>query len=152
MMKKLLTCTKRYSDFPAAHRQPKHDGHCALVHGHNWSFEFEFIADATDECGFVIDFGKLQWLKGWLAEKFDHTLLLNSDDPLLEKISVGLESFGINNVVVVPDCSCEGLANYIGTHVNQLLRERGGIRPVAVKRVTVFEDSKNSATVDAVVA
>jgi hypothetical protein len=50
---------------------------------------------------------------------------------------------------IVPDCSSEGLAKYVALEVtNRLTTEYGG--RVALKRVTVFEDSKNSATVDAV--
>ena len=79
-----ITCSKTYTDLPFAHRQPSHQGHCALIHGHNWSFEFEFAADKLDECGFVIDFGKLKWLKDWINERFDHTLVLNESDPMLD--------------------------------------------------------------------
>ena len=150
-MKKQVTCTKRYDDFPAAHRQPNHDGHCALIHGHNWSFEFEFVASALDECGFVVDFGKLKWLKDELSVMFDHTLLLNETDPKRGVIEAALASFGIHNVVVVPDCSCEGLAQLL---IERITRRLAGVwfggRAVAVKRVTVFEDGKNSATVDTV--
>ena len=57
----MITCTKRYDNLPFAHRQPNHEGHCSLIHGHNWSFEFEFKASKLDGNGFVIDFGDLKW-------------------------------------------------------------------------------------------
>ena len=44
-----VTCSKRYSDIPFAHRQHKHDGHCAFIHGHNWAFELTFVATSLDE-------------------------------------------------------------------------------------------------------
>ncbi|MEZ4433662.1 MAG: 6-carboxytetrahydropterin synthase [bacterium] len=34
--------------------------------------------------GFVVDFGGLKVVKSWLTEHFDHTLLLDADDPLLQ--------------------------------------------------------------------
>lgn len=153
------TCTKRYDNFPFAHRQHLHDGHCALIHGHNWSFEFEFSAGCLDENNFVIDFGKLKWLKDWLTHHFDHTLVLNADDPMREHLLYVLtdvrpdpaspDSFDLARVRVLPNGSAEGLAAYVFGAVSRILeieqldaRDRG----IALDRVTVFEDTKNSAT------
>lgn len=161
----MTTCTKRYDDLPFAHRQPVHDGHCAWIHGHNWGFEFEFKATHLDECGFVIDFGKLKWLKAWLLERFDHTVLLNEDDPWLKYLTHHLIDVtdpadgyeGNDNVkpctnlakiVVVPDCSSEGLALWLLERVNQVLADNTDGR-VSLYRVTVIEDSKNVATIHA---
>jgi 6-pyruvoyltetrahydropterin/6-carboxytetrahydropterin synthase len=147
-----LTCTKRYDDLPFAHRQPKHDGHCALIHGHNWGFEFEFAADQLDECGFVIDFGKLKWLKEWINERFDHTLVLNLDDPHAHYLRNALDTQpgdrGVGplaKLVLVPDCSCEGLCQFLMEEVNRVVDHftHGRVRVI---RVTVIEDSKNTAT------
>lgn len=148
-----LTCSKRYSDLPFAHRQPNHDGHCALIHGHNWSFEFEFSALQLDECGFVIDFGKLKWLKEWINERFDHTLVLNESDPQLRYLRSALDSqpgdregAPLAKIVTVPDCSCEGLAVWLAEEVNKVVQEHTQGR-VFVHRVIVIEDEKNHATV-----
>lgn len=139
-----LTITKKLTDYPFAHRQPKHDGHCALIHGHNWDFEFVFTATELDKCGFVYDFGKLGWLKDWLEEQFDHTLVLNEDDEILEEEEYSwLEEYARINVI--PDCSSEGLARYVWTQVNKMLDELEGDR-VSCASVTVHEDRKNSAT------
>ena len=54
----MMNCKKTYSDIPFAHRQHLHDGHCALIHGHNWSFTVTFSCHETDLNGFVVDFGK----------------------------------------------------------------------------------------------
>jgi len=142
-----LSCTKLYVDFPFAHRQHMHDGHCSKIHGHNWSFEFTFTADHVDSCGFVIDFGKMQWLKGWLTKWFDHTLVLNSTDPHLDYIRKSLDDVPLADIMVVPDASCEGLAKWIFEQVDLLILEHVGVsRGVRLIRVTVKEDSKNSAT------
>ena len=65
------TSTKTYSDYPCAHRQYKHKGNCALVHGYSRSFTFLFGAKERDQCGFVVDFGDLKWLKSHLDHLFD---------------------------------------------------------------------------------
>lgn len=152
--------TKQFRDFPAAHRQPNHDGHCRLIHGHNWSFDITFQCRQMDENGFVIDVGKLQGIRDWLAQYFDHTLLLNKDDPFrgfLEE-ALGKEGAGqteegtqlpyFASIVIVPNCGMEGLAAYIYEELNCLccLREDLFKRGVKISRVTVWEDSKNSAT------
>ena len=95
---------------PAAHRQPKHDGHCRHIHGHNWAFEITFACDTLDECGFVVDFGKLKEVGVWFGLCFDHTLLVNADDPALESLEKNLDFAGLAKVAVVSDCGCEGLA------------------------------------------
>lgn len=148
----MTTCTKRYSDIPFAHRQPAHEGHCKTIHGHNWSFEFEFVAREKDKCGFVVDFGRLQALKHWLG-LFDHALVLNEDDVLvIEHKKWGtagpLHAIFVttgDNLVIVKDCSCEGLAELALSEGQKIIHGLTDGR-VAVKRVTVYEDSKNTAT------
>lgn len=144
---KKTTCTKRYDNFPFSHRQPKHSGHCNTCHGHNWSFEFEFSCHAKDACGFVVDFGELKPLKSWLTEMFDHTQVFNEDDPMVEDIAFKTftQKFS-NNVKLVKDCSCEGIAQLALENGTRIVNALTG-RRVTVSRVTVFEDSKNSATV-----
>lgn len=150
----MLHCTKLYADFPFAHRQPAHDGHCALIHGHNWSFEFTFACEQLEKgTGFVVDFGKLKWLKDRLNELFDHTLVLNEDDPELAYLAIALRvpqgtPHRLARIVRVPDCSCEGLAVYLRKLVNRWLQDVPGAaeRGLRVARVVVFEDSKNSAS------
>lgn len=153
--KLLQTCTKMFPNYPFAHRQHMHDGHCALIHGHNWGFEFTFDCDRLDENKFVIDFGKLQWLKKWLADHFDHTLVLNADDPHLATLRECLEVSGPNpvtfaKIVVVPNGGAEGLAAWTLNQVNLLLGELaiGQDRGLFVRKVVVFEDDKNSATAE----
>ena len=144
----MITCSKLYSDFPAAHRQHNHKGHCSLIHGHNWSFEFTFAAERLDANGFVVDFGDLGWLKLWLAERFDHTLLLNDSDPSLLWL-VDMLSSQFAKVQVVPDASCEGLALYVFANVQDKLTDFYSDRGVYLTSVKVMEDSKNFATYSA---
>lgn len=139
----MISCTKRLDNFPFAHRQPNHKGHCSLIHGHNWSFEFEFKARTLDENGFVTDFGGLQWLKDWLNQNFDHTLVLNEDDPKLTHLTVCLS--GLARIILVPNCGAEGLARYVFEKIDEAVRSKTGQR-VRLFRVTVFEDDRNSAT------
>jgi 6-pyruvoyltetrahydropterin/6-carboxytetrahydropterin synthase len=147
----MITIEKHYPDLPFAHRQPKHEGHCSLIHGHNWSFTFKFAADELDANGFVVDFGKLKWLREWLEDRFDHTLVLNLDDPFRSYLEQSLmylpdtSERPFAKIVTVPNCGAEGLAEYIFEKVHFLLQAYYGTRVYLVS-VTVFEDSKNSST------
>ena len=72
---RMITCKKTYTDIPWAHRQHRHDGHCAFIHGHNWSITIIFGCHATDENGFVVDFGKLKFLEEWIDTHLDHAIM-----------------------------------------------------------------------------
>lgn len=158
----MTTCKKKFLELPFAHRQHNHDGHCALIHGHNWTFEFTFAADRLDANEFVVDFGRLKWLRAWLEERFDHTLLLNRDDPHLELLERMLTENLLNpgccafaKIVAVPNCGAEGLARWVLEQVNKEFEHLGQSthpdyleRRVHVAAVTVYEDSRNSATYD----
>ena len=154
-----ITCTKRFANYPFAHRQHVHEGHCSLIHGHNWDFEVTFAADSLDSKGFVIDFGRLSPIKELFTELFDHTLVLNSDDPKLDYIEKSLtlnSKIGspLAKIVVVPNCGAEGLARFVFDEVNICLQSNPELeiltgsrtRNVRAIKVTVFEDEKNSAT------
>jgi len=141
----VFTCAKTYADIPFAHRAPRHDGHCKLIHGHNWSFRLTFEAVERDENGFVVDFGKLKELKQSLYDIFDHKLVLSQDDPMLREIGCFLRDQGIANLTVVPDCSCEGIAEFVHGIADAYVRKETFNR-ARVRECNVYEDSKNEAT------
>lgn len=143
----MKTCTKIFGPYPFAHRQPTHDGHCKLIHGHDWKFEVEFAAATLDENGFVIDFGKMKFVKEFLAERFDHTLVLPLNDPEFDTFQQ-LQEKGLAKLTLLAEASAEGLADYLFQAIDELAGEATSER-VGVVRVTVYEDEKNSATVTA---
>ena len=154
-MEAMFTVTKQYRDYPASHRQPRHDGHCRFIHGHNWGFNIVFSCAKLDENDFVIDVGKLQPVKEFLTAMFDHTLLLNEDDPFRESLvrfladtKEGAATFA--DIRVVQNCGMEGLARLVYEKVNKILdtcyTEDVKVRGLYVHSVECLEDSKNSAT------
>jgi 6-pyruvoyltetrahydropterin/6-carboxytetrahydropterin synthase len=152
------TLTKKYRDLPAAHRQPKHQGHCRFIHGHNWGFDITFTCDTLNECDFVIDCGGLQCIKQFLQDTFDHTLLLNKDDDdILKNDDFIMWLRSITKMVLVPSCGMEGLAEYVFKGVASMIGDSqdmlydrdprtGAKRGLKVVSVTCWEDTKNSAT------
>ena len=137
----MYTCSKTYSDIPFAHRQHKHQGHCNLIHGHNWSFKFTFTCLELDDKGFVVDFGDLKFIAKWL-EQLDHAYVYNRGDRETEKLL--LNHPDLFKAYPVESCSAEGLAKHAFDQVSQLLNQHLGAR-VSLQSVEVFEDSRNAA-------
>jgi 6-pyruvoyltetrahydropterin/6-carboxytetrahydropterin synthase len=139
----VLTCRKTYLDIPWAHRQHRHDGHCALIHGHNWGITIVFGCHATDDNGFVVDFGKLKYLKTWIDEHLDHACVFSSDDPLIEKLSA-IGGPAVWKTYLVPNCSCEGMAEHLHGVFDTMVQKTTHGRAFVIS-IEVTEDSKNSA-------
>ena len=139
----LYKSTKTFTNYPCAHRQWKHHGNCALVHGYSRSFHFTFACQTRDRCGFVVDFGELDWLKAHLEYMYDHTLLLCFDDPYLDKFQ-DLASLGACKLRVVVGVGMEDTAEYLCTWADNALRELTKGR-AWVESVEARENDKNSA-------
>ncbi len=138
----MLTCSKTYRDLPFAHRQHRHEGHCALIHGHNWSVTLTFACRETDANGFVVDFGGLRYLRDWIEEHLDHACLFNQDDP--EKDRLLSAAPGLFKPYILPNCSSEGIARHLHEVFDPMVREKTNGR-AWIESVEVEEDSKNSA-------
>lgn len=135
--------TKTFHNYPCAHRQYRHKGNCALVHGYSRAFHFVFEGATRDSCGFVVDFGDLKWLKDFLEDKFDHTLLLPPDDPELS-VFEALAGRGACKLVVLPyGVGMEDTAQFIGEWADNELRTRTKGRCWIVS-VESRENDKNS--------
>lgn len=142
----MLVSTKSYFNYSCAHRQWKAKSHCAFIHGYDRSFHFWFACHETDETHFVMDFGDLKELKAFLDKNFDHTLLLNEDDPLMLDFQK-LEEKGAARIVTMPNIGMEGTAEFVWTFINILLKVKTGGR-VACFKVEVRENEKNSAYIE----
>lgn len=139
----MLTCKKTYRDIPFAHRQHHHDGHCAFIHGHNWSISLTFACRETDSNGFVVDFGDLKYLKDWIETHLDHACLLNEDDPARKSL---LATHGtLFKSYILPNCSCEGIAEHLLAIFDPMVRQHTHQR-AWITAVEVEEDRRNSAT------
>ena len=138
----MFTCSKLYADIPFAHRQHRHAGQCALVHGHNWSLRFTFACGRMDVNGFVVDFGGLRYIREWIDATLDHACLFNADDPLRELLIAAAP--GAWKPVVVEHCSAEGIARFVFDAIDPMVREHTSGR-AWLQSVEIHEDSRNSA-------
>jgi len=140
----MITCRKTYTDIPWAHRQHLHDGHCAFVHGHNWGITIVFGCYEVDDNGFVVDFGKLKFLKGWIEEHLDHACVLNAEDPIIKQLPL-VGGSSVWKTYLVPNCSCEGIAQHLFGVFNPMVINASNGRAFVVS-IEVTEDAKNAAT------
>ena len=142
--KRGFTCSKHFQGFPCCHRQWKHDGHCRFVHGYNRSFSFWFAAEKLDQFGFVVDFSSLNSLNERLKEQFDHTFLVNSDDPLLSKWRE-LHAAEALDLRIMENVGMEASAKLVWGWANELLRDRESGR-TCCWRTEAVENHSNSAS------
>ena len=138
------TCKKLFEGYPCCHRQWKHSGHCRFVHGYSRSFTFWFAAEELDEFGFVVDFSSLKPLQRKIEDHFDHTFLINEDDPLLS-VWKKLDSEGALDLRIMKNVGMESTAEMIWAWANELLLQRDAGR-TCCWRAEASENNFNSAT------
>ncbi|MBM5798505.1 MAG: 6-carboxytetrahydropterin synthase [Cyanobacteria bacterium K_Offshore_0m_m2_072] len=113
------------------------------MHGYSRSFTCWFRATHLDEHGFVVDFSSLGELEAQLARQFDHTFLVNADDPLLAQWQA-LHENGALDLRVMDNVGMEGSAQLAWQWANALLQARDGGRSCCY-RVEARENEKNAA-------
>lgn len=136
--------SKRFRNLPCSHRQWRHPGHCRFIHGYSREITLWFEASALTDTGFVVDFGSLKVLKAWLEEMFDHTMLINEDDPEREAFEA-LHERGVCDLRVMPNVGMEGTAHYVYEYAQKVLDEQTGGRAWVVE-VECRENDKNAAS------
>ena len=138
-----FSCSKHFLGFPCCHRQWKHPGHCRFVHGYSRSFTFWFGANALDDNGFIVDFSSLHQLEKRLKEQFDHTFLVNSDDPLLSEWEK-LHSQEVIDLRIMENVGMEFTSKLIWEWANAILLEKDRGRTFC-SRAEARENDFNSA-------
>lgn len=142
--------------------------HCSLLHGYSIGIKLIFESETLDDRNWVMDFGGLKAFKDWSEYMFDHTLVVASDDPHLEKFralaALGLQEVGgICDLRVVEAVGCEKFAELAYKTMNDILQSYQSGSPwqhpngktyqarypvgqgVKLKSVEVFEHAGNSA-------
>lgn len=137
------TCSKQFEGYPCSHRQWKHAGHCRFVHGYSRSFTFWFVAKQLDDHGFVVDFSSLKPLEEKLQAHFDHTFLINADDPLISDWQK-LHDQGALDLRVMDNVGMEFSSQLVWQWANSLLFARDGGRSCCW-RTEARENKANAA-------
>ncbi|HJN35771.1 MAG: 6-carboxytetrahydropterin synthase [Prochlorococcus sp.] len=142
------TCSKHFDGYPCCHRQWRHPGHCRFVHGYSRSFTVWFAARQLDDFGFVVDFSSLRPLEQQLSDQFDHTFLVNADDPLLPQWQKLHEQDALD-LRVMANVGMESTAELVWGWANTLLLDRDAGRTCCWK-VEARENRRNAACFEAI--
>jgi len=142
--------TKVFDNYSVALRQHKaQHSHCKLLHGYALRFKVWFASDSLDDMNWVVDFGGFKskpqgnGLKDWMDHMFDHTLLIEKNDPYVD-IFEQMGQMGLAKVHLMDKMGCESLAKLVFDKFNDVLSKTDAARSRVVK-VECFENNKNSA-------
>ncbi len=138
-----MSITKQFKAIPISHRQPRHEGHCKYLHGHDWKFEVEISAKSVDEqTGFIFDFGDFKDFRRDVWDAMDHATLVTPDDQMLRDF----DAQGWIKGFYVPDSSCEGLATFLFELMDEYLKQKTNGRAYPL-RLTLWEGESNAASI-----
>jgi len=127
-----------------AFRQWKSQSHCSKIHGYALAVKLVFTADELDVRNWVVDFGSLKSLKGFLEDMLDHKLLVAQDDPQKEYL-LNLVQLQVADVVIIENVGCESFAKLVYDYTEIWLHDNGYTPRVSLESVEVMEHGANSA-------
>jgi 6-pyruvoyltetrahydropterin/6-carboxytetrahydropterin synthase len=151
-MKKRFISTKTFDNYSVALRQWKaQHSHCQLLHGYALEFKVWFSSiegeedKQLDEMNWIADYGLFSrnGLKEWLNYMFDHTTLIEKDDPQLETFKY-MEELGLCHLRVMDKMGAESLAKLVFDKFNDVFSKTEGGR-VKVVKVECWENKNNSS-------
>jgi 6-pyruvoyltetrahydropterin/6-carboxytetrahydropterin synthase len=117
---------------------------CSYVHGYLLKAKFWFECCNLDDKNWVVDFGGLKELKDILEKQFDHTLCIDSQDPLLEEFKQLHEKGGCDLRIMEGGVGIERTAEWCFKVADTYIRNNSQSR-CWVSKVEVWEHEKNSA-------
>jgi 6-pyruvoyltetrahydropterin/6-carboxytetrahydropterin synthase len=148
--------TKLFDNFSIALRQWKaQHSHCQLLHGYAFEIKVWFasvegdIDKQLDDMNWIVDFGGFKTppqgngLKDWMNHMFDHTTLIEKDDPYRDLFET-MAMEGICKVHFLDKMGAESVAKLVYDKFNDVLSKTDGGRCKVVK-VECFENTKNSS-------
>lgn len=146
--KKFGPITTTHRNWHAATNSNRESVKCSHIHGYSRYAELTFSAKEFDECGWVMDFGDCKDIKNTLESYWDHKVLVNSDDPKLDKLMEmereGLLCLSVMDVTKDHGAGIEGSCKWLYDVANEIVRAKTNGR-VSVKKVQIWEHEFNSA-------
>ena len=125
--------TKLFDNYSVAIRQWKaQHSHCQLLHGYALKFKVWFASNEPleenqlDDMNWIVDYGGFKdkpvgnGLKSWMDHMWDHTLLIQKDDPYAD-IFKSMEQMGLAKVHLMDKMGCESLAKLVSDKFNEVL-------------------------------
>ena len=148
--------TKLFDNYSVAIRQWKaQHSHCQLLHGYALKFKVWFASNEPleenqlDDMNWIVDYGGFKdkpvgnGLKSWMDHMWDHTLLIQKDDPYAD-VFEQLGQMGLAKVHLMDKMGAESNAKLVYDYFNEVLAKTDAGRCKVIK-VECFENDKNSS-------
>ena len=126
---------------PVGHRLSKHLKRCKNYHGHNFQLYVGVSSNTLNDNDMVIDFSDLKTIVNPIIDKWDHTLLLNKNDPIYNNNDLANE-FRI--IAFDFDPTAEKMAEILFKVLKLKLNESNVY--LKLEYVTVFENENSKVT------
>lgn len=131
----------------SGHMLSKHPGLCRFPHGHSRRVEVVLAADALNEQDMVCDFKTIKLALHAYLQTFDHAMLINSEDPMLERLQPVRERvIVLDKVDPTTEVLAERIFRYIESEIasGKIYTDTGGQTyrfptSIRVERVRVTE-------------
>jgi len=148
MRKAKYAVTKKFT-IPVGHRLSKHEGLCKNYHGHNFDIVVGISSSELNDNNMVIDFKDLKSIVNEILDEWDHTLLVNKNDPIFKndefKNTFRMIAFDF-------DPTAEKMAEVLYTSLSSRFQElklwkewKAYHTPLIVDFVQVYENDGSSA-------
>ncbi len=147
---------KKFDNFSVALRQWKaQHSHCQLLHGYAFKIKVWFgsnepdVEKQLDDMNWIVDYGCFKkepqgnGLRQWLDDQFDHTTLIEKDDPYLDLFQQ-MEQMNLCKLIVMDKMGAESVARLVYNKFNDKLSKTDAGRCKVIK-VEVFENDNNSS-------
>jgi 6-pyruvoyltetrahydropterin/6-carboxytetrahydropterin synthase len=148
--------TKNFDNFSVALRQWRaQHSHCCLLHGYSFEIKVWFasteadINKQLDDMNWIVDYGGFKkpphgnGLREWLDDMFDHTTLIEKDDPYLDFFQTAAME-GLLKLQVMDKMGAESVAKLVFDKFNERLSRTDAGRCKVIK-VECFENKNNSS-------
>ena len=140
--KGMYSITKEFH-FEYSHRlNMDYESACKNLHGHSAKIVVQIWTDKLDENGMIVDFTKLREIQTMIDNNFDHSIILNGKDEMVQVIlDKGYKNFILYNNV---DPTSEIMSRIIWDKIAHILND------LTIcwneMEVTFFETAKNCAS------
>lgn len=129
-----------HASFDSAHFLSGYEGKCSNLHGHRWKLEVTVESERLEKSGqtrgMIVDFGQLKNDVKWLADEFDHCLIMEKGT-LKAKTMEALEEEKFKMILVEFRPTAENFAKYFYDRVRKMGYQ--------VSFVKVYETPNNMA-------
>lgn len=148
--------TKLFENYSVAIRQWKaQHSHCMLIHGYSLKFKVWFASneileeDQLDDMNWIVDYGGFKdapqgnGLKSWMNHMWDHTMLIQKDDPYRDFFE-SMQQEGLAKIHFLDKMGAESCAKIVFDKFNEVLSKTDAGRCKVIK-VECFENENNSS-------